>query len=284
MPDSDLQALEDITDKLPASLGKGAIDVRGEFHWYRSLKDVYFLRKAPASAINEVSGTVSGVAGYTFSDGTDFDLIDDDGDGEEDSIDWSVGGDTPDDDTFFYVDYRAESILSRYVGAHDADVDDFEDDVDDTISGAQVGNATGQDLERIGELFGAIGKRDGRTDSQYRAFLKSIVQAFEGGGTKDGIEIAIATGIGVDQDQVTVVEDTDNTGYTIEIAESVDTSFLGSVINDMATIADPSGVKLLSPPIIEIDGDEISITKVLTSVTSSTTGLGSTTLGATTLG
>jgi len=287
MTDSDLDMAGDTADKLPAVLPHGLIDVEDEEHRFSTDQDVHLLRKAPVTLVSGVTGTLDGSADHTFTKGTDYQLVDDDGDGEDDSIDWSVGGDSPDDGTAFFVDYRAEAVISRYVGAHDADIDDFESDINDVISGAQVGNATGENLGRVGAIFGELGQRRGRTDDQYRALLRSIVQSFKGRGTKGGIEFAIAAGIGVDPDEVTVVEDTDNTGYEIEIASSVGAEFLGSVITDMATLADPSGVTLLSEPVILFDGDEIDVVPVESTVTATSTGLGGGTLtldGNSTLG
>ncbi len=50
---------------------------------------------------------VEAADGTVFDEGEDYGLIDDDGDGIPDSIDWSVGGDSPDSSERFSVDYTA---------------------------------------------------------------------------------------------------------------------------------------------------------------------------------
>lgn len=50
---------------------------------------------------------VEAADGTVFDEGGDYGLIDDDGDGIPDSIDWSVGGDSPDSSERFSVDYTA---------------------------------------------------------------------------------------------------------------------------------------------------------------------------------
>jgi len=60
-------------------------------------------------SIRDVNGTLSGTEDYDFVEGIDFDELDDDSDGHFDSIDWSLGGDVPDDGTDFTVDLSAES-------------------------------------------------------------------------------------------------------------------------------------------------------------------------------
>jgi len=50
---------------------------------------------------------VEAADGTVFEEGEDYGLIDDDGDDLFDSIDWSVGGDSPDDEERFDVDYTS---------------------------------------------------------------------------------------------------------------------------------------------------------------------------------
>ena len=49
--------------------------------------------------------TVEGIDGVTYQESTDYGLVDNDGDGTVDTIDWSIGGETPDDEDRFVVDY-----------------------------------------------------------------------------------------------------------------------------------------------------------------------------------
>lgn len=69
-----------------------------------------------AGIINSVTGTLNGTSGHSFIRGTDFEGVDSDGDGYVDAIDWSIGGDTPDDGTEFSVDMSTETtIVNDYV-------------------------------------------------------------------------------------------------------------------------------------------------------------------------
>lgn len=60
-----------------------------------------------------VDGTIADESGDTYSQGTDWDLVDDDSDGRMDSIDWSIGGSTPDDGEDFILDYEPKTVVLR---------------------------------------------------------------------------------------------------------------------------------------------------------------------------
>lgn len=235
-------------------------------------KYVYQLDKAPITDVEEIEG-VHADRQYTFVEGTDYTVIDDNGDGQLDSVDFSIGGSDPDAGTDFEVTYTSLSILNRFVSAHDETLQDIEPDIESVIESRQIDHTSGKDLDRIGALFGELGKRRGRTDDQYRVFLKSIVQTFDGRGTKPGMKFAIAAGIGTDVSNITINEDFPETGYTIQI-DNVDTDFLSSVVTDLAELADPSGVGLLAPPVILLDGDSIVISIQGAEVTRHTIGIG----------
>lgn len=270
-----------IIDRLPTVIPRGIIREEDEPHDFvvlkyedgtSSTKYVYTLDKAPIDRVENVVGTVDGFE-YTFVEGTDYEVIDDDGNGELDSIDFSVGGENPDDNTTFRVTYVAESVISRYTDAHDDDLETTITDLEQVIESHQVDNATGRDLDRIGALFGELGRRRDRSDEEYRALLKSIIQSFKGRGTRPGMKFAIATGIGTDTDNIEIREDFDQTGYEI-IIENVDTDFVSSVVNDMAQLADPSGIDLLSAPIIILDGEDVVVVETGTEVVKEQLGLG----------
>jgi hypothetical protein len=75
--------------------------------------DVYGIDKQMQNdGITEVTGTLSGTSGHTFVEDTDYQESDTDGDGLDDSIDWSLSGDTPDDGTDFFVDYLVEDDIA----------------------------------------------------------------------------------------------------------------------------------------------------------------------------
>jgi uncharacterized phage protein gp47/JayE len=84
------------------------ISVTNDQITYNTGTDIYLLNKGVQmvnDGISEVTGTLSG-SSHVFTEGTDYDEIDDDGDTSDDSIDWSIGGDSPDDGTVFSVDYE----------------------------------------------------------------------------------------------------------------------------------------------------------------------------------
>lgn len=72
---------------------------------YSNGTDVYALsnQRVLVDGYHEV--TIEDASGDTYERGTDFEVVDDDSDDELDSIDWSVGGSTPDDAEDFDVDY-----------------------------------------------------------------------------------------------------------------------------------------------------------------------------------
>jgi len=273
-----------IIESFPDIVPRGTIAIESEAHTFRVLTDeqgndspktIYTLRKAPISRVDDVVAQIGG-ASKSLTKGTDYQVVDDDGDGEDDAIEFSNSSAYPDDDSTFFVDYVAESVVSRYADAHDADLDDVSDRVDTSIESRQVDGASGDDLDRIGALFGKLGKRRGRNDQDYRQFLTSIVQSFRGRGTKQGMKFAIAAGIGTDPSNVTITEDYQNVGYEISLSD-VNTDFVTAVVEDMAQLADPSGVELLTPPLIVVEGGAVDVVPTETT-TSSTSGLGSNTL------
>jgi hypothetical protein len=240
-----------------------------------STKHRYQLDKAPIKNVRTITGTVDGNT-YTFQKNIDYLVIDVNQDGQPDTIDFSLGGVNPDDNTEFYVTYVAESIVSRYIASYEDEVSTTDDKIDEVITSRQVDNASGTDLDRIGALFGELGRRRGRPDGEYRTFIKSIVQSFNGRGTIPGLKFAIAAGIGTDPENVVIDEDFEEVGYTITI-ENTDSGFLTKAINDLAQLADPSGVELLNPPILVSDAKPVDIAKNQSQVTTDV-GLGGGTL------
>jgi len=174
--------------------------------------------------------------------------------------------------------------IAKYVAAHQAEVNGYADNITEIIKSRHVDEAeTIADLEQIGALFGELGRRRGRDKEEYRAFLKSVVQSFQGRGTNPGMKFAIAAGINAEPENITINEDFQNLEYTIQI-DDVDEGFVSSAINDMATLADPSGVELAEPPVIRLEDSTITISSSGFTVTQSATGLGGQKLGNNTLG
>jgi hypothetical protein len=77
------------------------------------------------------------------------------------------------------------------VESHEEIFNFLQDDINKIILSRQVDNATGNDLDRIGKLFGEIGKRRGRNDKEYASYLKSVVKGFRARGTVPDIKFAL---------------------------------------------------------------------------------------------
>ena len=95
-------------DAIDWSLAGDEPDVQsGQTHTetFESGVDEYIIDDAMITdGITEVTGTLNGSA-HTFVEGTDYEEIDVRADGVINGIDWSLGGDTPDDGTDFTVTY-----------------------------------------------------------------------------------------------------------------------------------------------------------------------------------
>jgi hypothetical protein len=66
--------------------------------------------------------SVSGIDGTVYELSTDYGLVDNDGDGTVDSVDWSVGGDTPADEDRFVVDYTVRRSFEGDLLANDREL------------------------------------------------------------------------------------------------------------------------------------------------------------------
>lgn len=163
----------------------------------------------------------------------------------------------PQEDSLFYVTYRAESIISRYLDSHEEELDRVEDAVQEVINNKFVQSASGDNLDRLGRLFGpTIGKRRGRSDEQYRIYLKSIVQSFVSRGTVNGIKLAISAATDVPLDDIEINEDFENVEYEVSVIPN--TPVTVSLLEEVAEIADPSGVNQIRTR-FTIDPEEIGI-------------------------
>jgi hypothetical protein len=92
------------------------VSTDGETHAYATGTDEYELTNLPTSNISLVTGTLSGVP-HTFTKGTDYQLVDNDLDGQFDSVEW-LGVDLPDNGTNFAVSYQRKASadeLCRFI-------------------------------------------------------------------------------------------------------------------------------------------------------------------------
>jgi len=135
-----------------------------------------------------------------------------------------------------------DSVFRRYVDAFDEEVEEeYEDAIIEIKLSRQIDNAEGDNLDRLGRLFGPIGRRRSRKDDEYRTYLRSIVPVFSGRGQKHAIRNAVAAALAIDVDDVTIDEDFENVEYTIVLTDWPDHA--GTTIEDIADIADASGVR-----------------------------------------
>lgn len=237
-----------VRDVLPDIVPDEKIVVEDEEHLFRTTEyrdgtkksqQKYVLDKAPVVNVKNVYGEVNGQT-QDFVEGQDYEVS-----ADKTTVDFSIGGESPDDNTEFYVTYTSRSIIDRYIEAHEEILADVDNKKDQSISANFINQAEGQELDEIGKLFGELGKRRGRGDEEYRVNLKSIVQSFNGRGTVDGIKFAVASGLGVSTDSITVNEDFENTSYRVEIRDFGDLKETNlSTINELVELADPSGVEL----------------------------------------
>lgn len=156
-------------------------------------------------------------------------------------IKWDDAERTPDAGSIFYVSYKCDSIISRYVEAADEELRTIEDELNAIIEGKFVDSAEGQELDEIGKIFGVLGKRSGRTDTQYRIYLKSVVQSFVSRGTVNGIKLAISAATDVPLEDITIDEDFEDNSYEVIVIPQ--TPVDGDLLEQVAEIADPSGVE-----------------------------------------
>jgi len=232
--------------------------------------DVYQLPKGPVLEVHSVT-----VGSTTFVEGADYSLATT-SEGYYKEIDWSLGGDSPNDGEDFTLDQTFKTIINRYSASHDEEFESFGNKVDDTISVHEIDNASGEDLDRVGAMFGELGKRRSRGDQDYRIYLKSVVQSFSGRGSLQGLKFAIASAIGTDSSNIEIVERFDQLEYDVQIF-NVETPFISSAINDLAEIADPSVVEF-GEAVIVFDAGGIILDGGDSTVVEESVGLGGDTL------
>lgn len=127
-----------------------------------------------------------------------------------------------------------------WVKAHQAELDTFDGDVDTVQQSLQIAHAEGLSLDLIGAEFGQIGLRRGRNDNKYRAYLQSIVPAYQGRGTAPDVRFSVAAGLVIDESDVVLLEDFDRNQYDIELHNW--NSHATGIVHEMADLADPVSV------------------------------------------
>ena len=99
-----------------------------------------------------------------------------------------------------------------------------------------------RDFDRLGRMFGDLGRRRERDDLAYRQYLNSLVTVLSGRGQKPTIKAAVETAIGVEPESIEITEYFEDLEYEIGIVGWEDHQPI-SIIN-IVNAADPSGVRL----------------------------------------
>ena len=268
-----------IIDNFPPVVPKSEIVAEDQFSVSADDTHTYSLSKSPYTQLFSVTGVVDGIQreleigsevvrrDETETDGYDSVRIED--------VDLDVG-------TTLRVEYYTESNIQKYTEPLNDDIESVGSAVDTVIQNKSVETADSTGLERIGDQFGDLGSRSGRSDEEYRAYLRSLVPTFTARGTKDDIKIAVASVTGVDKDQITISEDTEQVGFQVLI--DADTVIEGaSELSRVIDLASPSGVALLSDPVVRTKLVVAALTEPQVS-DSYNGGLGSDELGGADLG
>ena len=177
--------------------------------------------------------------------------------------------------------YDDSMEFEPWLDAHQGELDELDADLAQVKDEIHIGTATGQELNLIGNEYGVLGRRRGRDDDSYRAYLMSLMASFQGVGTVPGVKQAVSSGLLVDTDVVDVLEDFAANKYEIEL-----TGWTGhetSTIRTLADLADPLAIERLDPVHYLLEGDTVTPTSSGTRVITSTSGLGTGELGEGTL-
>lgn len=254
-PSTDKIAGADTSIDLPEIFPTDNVTVTDEQHRFETFQtdgDIeeklsYQLEKAPIEYIERVVGTYDSST-IEFTKDVDYTLSPD-----SENIVWQSGERTPDAGTFFAVTYVSDSILKRYLASAEDELDLTQDAIVTGINNKFIDSATGDDLDRIGSIFGdTIGLRRGRSDGDYRAYLKSVVRSFVSRGTKNGIKLAISAATDVPIEDIAINEFFDESGY--EVVVNPNTPVTGSTLEEIAEIADPSGIEQVGTRFV-VDAD-----------------------------
>ena len=100
-------------------------------------------------------------------------------------------------------------------------------------------------FDRIGQLFGEIGRRRGRNDREYRRFLNSLVPVLSGRGQVPTLKEAVAISLSMDPESIGVEENFQELEFEIILSDFWE-SHQGSAIESIVDRAKPSGVEHVS--------------------------------------
>jgi len=247
------------------------------------VQSTYELRRAPISYIDKAN-VISDGTETTVDVGDGIVTADTDNDGRPDAVRFLTGTSVPRPDvgTEFTVTYVAKPYILRYIEAFDNDLSAIESAIGNLKDAKSVETADNQELDFIGSWFDEIGERRGKSDREYRRFLRSLVQAFQGTGTKFDIKLAVAAAVNTDPENVVIDEDFEETAITVTIDD--EDSIVSGAVNEMIEIAKGAGIELESSPIVKTPGTTLDDDITVTYQTTVIEGLGSGVLGNRELG
>jgi len=184
----------------------------------------YRLKEWEAVTITKITGTLKG-AEHVFVEKTDFAL-----DANANSVIWTAGGETPDKNTKFSVEYlhrpyRADemtySIVERLPAFYQARepssffhrivhglakvMSDQEQQLSKISNSHYVDTATDKDLENLAAVIGAR-RNHGEGDADFRNRLRSILVEFRDRGTVVSIRAQLASLLGTSIDEIEIIE------------------------------------------------------------------------------
>jgi hypothetical protein len=239
----------------------------------------YTVSKTPFEALVEVTAVVDGVE-QTFTDSGPIRARSISSTGL-DTVEFQ-NGTRPDVGTTLEIRYNTEPNVVSYLSQHNAELDSVSDDLEQVFANKSVESAESQALDLLGDQYGPFGDRRGRTDTEYRAYLRSLIPAFSARGTRDDIKLAVSAATGVPESEISIIEDT--TAVGIEVAITSDTVVeASSQLSEVINLALPSGVELLSDPSVLNQAVFVAF-ETASQTTQAADGLGSGTLGGGSVG
>jgi len=135
------------------------------------------------------------------------------------------------------------SNVGKWVNGHQDELDALDDNIDAVVDSHQILNASGDDLDQIGELFGVLGKIQGRSDSEYRQTLLALYAAVISTGRTKDIRETVATVTLVEKSKISAPENTTSLEYDV-VVEDWARKHAVSLVRESAELADASVVVL----------------------------------------
>jgi hypothetical protein len=155
--------------------------------------------------------------------------------------------------------FRDGATLRIIIEAIQDEFDTLQTDTETVEESLSIETATGQSLDLIADEFGPIGRRRGRSDSQFRRFLQGIQPAFDGRGTERDVELAVAAGVTFDPSKVDLVQDFQKREYQVLLRDSGWVAHSTATTRNLADLADPVGVDRVPPVTLLSDPGDIGV-------------------------